>query len=499
MQLRVGNVWTYIESNYPKNLLDPVTSFRPKNFFFKPGYRAGFTDGRTRLVEFDKQVQRYRFPTGLLKLVLEHLDSKSWNYSIADERTFEAADKCVVELLDDKLGTIRLDQGKYSYQAAAVQASLAAGRGVIRVGTGGGKSEIGAAILASIDKQSVWLTHRTHLAHQARNRLSMRLGKPVGLLGDDVEDLQQITVGMVQTINNILKNPERRPRAWHWLMNCPVLMGDEIHHVDGGSQTWYGSILSLPAVWRFGLSATPRFDNEGLYLLGVTGSILYSMPSAELVRRGVLVPPRIWFRACDQPKLPKKTKWATAYSQCVVNNHFRNTQAAEIAKVFKEEKKSVLGLVRQLKHGRNLIDCLEFAGLKTGWIHGKVSGEIRDAILEDLWAGRVDVAVAVAETLGEGTDLPPLRAIINATATSGGGDASDDGSGRVTIQILGRGLRSDPSNPDKTYCDYVDFADLTWKGLTDATKDRINTLESEGYGDCIQYWNKYPLAAGSAA
>jgi superfamily II DNA or RNA helicase len=495
MELRIENNWTYIEGNYPKNLLDPVTSFLPKGYFFKPAYRKGFSDGRVRLVEWDPHLRKHRFPTGLLKLVVEHLDSQNWRYTLTDLREFEAAENSVVELLDSKIGKVYLDRGKYSYQGDAVQASLAAGRGVIRVGTGGGKTELGAAILASIDQQSVWLTHRENLLYQAHARLQERLGKKIGLLGDGVEDLQKITVAMVQTVNNVLKAPEKRPQAYQWLMNCRAMMGDEIHHVDGGSKSWYGSIMALPAIWRFGLSATPKFTGEGLYLLAVTGSVLYSVPSTELIRLGVLVPPRIWFATCDQPKLPKKTDWATLYSQAVVHNHFRNTKIAEIAKVFAAEKKSTLILVKRLNHGENVLDCLNFAGLRPGWIHGKIAREARDAILEDLWKGQLDAVVAVAETLGEGTDLPPLRAIINATATRGGGDASDDGSGRVTIQILGRGLRS---YPGKTHCDYVDFFDKSHKFLTDASKDRVNTLESEGYGAFIRYWDQYGFDGGAA-
>lgn len=488
MHLLVENVWTTVTSNYPRNLLDPVTSFRKKGYFFNPAYKRGFSDGRTRLVEWDPSQQKHKFPTGLLKLVVEFLDSRNWHYTVTDLREFESAENFVVELLDDKLGTISLDQGKYSYQAEAVEAALAAGRGVIRIGCGGGKSEVGAAIIASIGKQSVWLTHRENLAYQARERLQMRLGKKIGLLGDGVEDLQEVTVAMVQTVNNILKAPEKRAKAWHWLMNCQVLLGDEIHHVDGGSQTWYHGILSLPASWRIGLSATPKFTDEGLYLLAVTGNVLYSKPSTELIESNVLVPPRIWFVPCTQPKLPRKTPWATIYAQAVVNNYARNTKIAEVAKVFASEKKPPLILVKRLNHGTNIIDCLKFAGLKAGWVHGKIPEESRAAILEDLWACKLDAVVAVAETLGEGTDLPPLKAVINATASRGGGDASDDGSGRVTIQILGRGLRS---YPGKTHCEYVDFSDLTHRSLIDATKDRVNTLESEGYGRFIRYWQDY--------
>lgn len=490
MHLSVGHSWTYVDTNLPTGLLDPVTSYLPKGYFFRPAYKQGFSDGRVRLVEYDRSAKKHRFPTGLLKLVLEHLDSRSWHYTISDNREFNPPDKIVTELFDEKLGKIYLDRGKYSYQADAAQAAIFAGCGVVRIATGGGKSEVGSAIIASLNKQTIWLTHRENLARQARARLGMRLQRPIGLLGDGVEDLQNVTVAMVQTVANVLKNPEKRASAHAWLMGCELLVGDEIHHVDGGSRTWYHGILSLPAAWRIGLSATPKFTGEGLHLLAVTGNVVYSITAAELIKLGVLVPPRIWFVKVQNEKLPRKTPWATVYSQLVVNNYARNKQIADVVKIFAKEGKPPLVLVKRLNHGQNIIDCLNFQGLTAGWVHGKVDADERDKILEKLWSRELDAVVAVAETLGEGTDLPPLKAVLNATASRGGGDASEDGSGRVTIQILGRGLRS---YAGKTHCEYVDFADSGHKSLIEATKDRVNTLESEGYGQFINYWSEYPV------
>ncbi len=490
MRLRAENTWTWIEDNYPKGLLDPVLSFLPKGYFFKPQFKKGLSDGRTRLIQWDQSCKKHRFPTGLLKTVLDFLDQKNWKYSLEDLREFESAENCVLELHDDALGTIRLDVGKYAYQGEALRASLSAGSGVVQIGTGGGKSEIGAAIIASYDQQTVWLTHRENLAHQARARLQQRLQRPIGLLGDGVEDLQQITVAMVQTVNNVFKAPEKRAKAWHWLMNCKGMIGDEIHHVDGGSQTWYGSILNLPAKWRIGLSATPKLDGEGLFLLAVTGPVLYSLPSSSLVDSGVLVPPRIWFITCNTPKIPRKAKFGTYYSEGIVNNMVRHQKIIEAAKVFAQEKKSCIVLVKRINHGKNLTELLRVAGLRAAWIHGNVDQKDREKYLADLWANRLDTVVAIVETMGEGTDLPPLRAIINATASSGGGDSSDDGSGRGTIQIFGRGGRSFPG---KEYFEYVDFVDMMHRRLIDASKDRINTLEAEGYGRYIKYWDQRPV------
>ena len=87
---------------------------------------------------------------------------------------------------------------------------------------------------------------------------------------------------------------------------------------------------------------------------------------------------------------------------------------------------------------------------------------------------------------GEGSDFPQLECLINATGGKGGGDASDSGeTGRVTIQILGRGMRKHPKK--KTF-DYVDFLDNSHRFLKNASRDRISTLRSEGYTEFIDFW-----------
>lgn len=483
MQLRAENLWTYIvEGGQARNVLDPATSYLPDGYYFKPMYKRGYSDGRVRFVKFDHASGLFRFPTGLLKNVLDHLESKNWKYSLEDNREFDPAERFVTELADSVKGKTPL----YDYQQEAVRAISAAGRGVIQIATGGGKSLVGAATIASFGGRWVWLTHRVNLLYQTHRVLSERLRRPIGMLGDSVSQIEDVTVAMVQTAHNVLAGPTSE--AKNFLLSAKGFIGDEIHHVDGGSDQWYGSISSLPAIWRVGLTATPKLDGAGLYLLSMTGPVVYRILSGELIARKKLVPPRIWFHPINTPTIDKKAKWPELYKLGVVFNVERNKAIAQIAKQFASEKKSTLILIKQIQHGNEVREHLDHVGIRHGWIAGSVGQADREAILQRLWDGKLDAVVAVAETLGEGTDLPPLRAIINATGQKGGGDSSEGDSGRVTIQLLGRGLRT---SPGKTHCDYVDFADMTHKKLIDASKDRIATLEAEGYASFIKYWRDY--------
>jgi superfamily II DNA or RNA helicase len=310
----------------------------------------------------------------------------------------------------------------------------------------------------------------------------MRLDRPVGMIGDSIDEPSEVTVAMVQTCRN--------KRFKDFLKSRQVVIADEVHHLE--SDEWYGVMSQCTAPWRFGFSATPNLAGPGLRLLAMTGDIIFQRSTRDMIDRGVLAEPRLWFVPIDAPQLSSQTPFATVYKEAVVDNFSRNREVGEIAKRFRDEKKSCLILVNRIRHGQLLCDLLDRAGLKTAFVCGKVAQENREQIFHNLFSGKLDNVVAITAVVGEGTDLPELRALINATGGRGGGDASkEDVSGRTTIQILGRGLRR---YPGKTVFDYVDFADQTHKFLRKASRDRLRTLRAEGYDEFIKFWDDYRSA-----
>lgn len=467
-----------MHGHLPVGLLDPPTSFFKQGAWFSRAYKSGFWDGRIRFLEHDRTLKIWKFPTGLLQGVLEFLDSRQYRYEWADLRTVPD-----IEPQYDLHPNISL----YDYQQAALDAVLLSGRGVVKVATGGGKTEIGAAVIKSVGGQWCWLTHKTLLLHQTRERLSERLQRPIGILGDQIAELEDVTVCMAQTLSQIFKKSGREELR-DWFRTCDGILGDEIHHLE--SDQWYSVFQSTPATWRLGLTATPPLpDQGGMYLQSMTGPVLIDIPTRRLIDQGVLVPPRIWFIPIDQPKMGRgKKDWRAIYSACITDNEYRHQLIADAVRVFSSESKPSLVLVRQIKHGEQIRSVLKKRSLSAGWITGKTSHEDRKCQFEELWNGNLDTIVAQSETIGEGVDLPLLRALINATGTRGGGSAKEAETGRATIQFLGRLLRR---SEGKTYCDYVDFSDTGHRSVRRASLDRLETLESEGYSPFIKYWQEY--------
>ncbi len=479
LELEVGDVWTYLNGSSAFGIIDSVTSYDVEGRWHSDKYRKAQWDGKKRFREFDRRRGLYRIGTGFLGVVCKALDACDYPYELFDDRDFLPPEPT------RKIGDFQIDQGRYDYQFLAVEAACLHGRGVIHAATGAGKSAIGAAIIKSFDAQTVWLTHRVALLHQTRAALSNMLGEPIGILGDGQRDFQKVTVAMVQTID---VTKQGQPEILEFLANCEVVIGDEIHHLE--SRQWKDTFSKIGAAHRFGLTATPSFKGPGMALIGMTGDVIFEIGPQELIRRGVLVPPRIWMIRSGETKIPAGEKFPAVYSKGVVRADQRNRKIRSVANELAEEGKGCLTLVRQLNHGKIIVQELESIGLSVRFIHGKVKPEQRDEWVENMKKGELDHIVAVASIMGEGVDIPWLPALINATGSKGGGSKESGAEheiGRVTTQFLGRGLRC---YPGKEFFEYFDFADTHHKFLAKAAKDRINTLEEQGYTERIKYWSE---------
>lgn len=480
MRIVAQNLWTWLETTSPPlHLLRDIVGYKVDGYWFSPAYKRGHWDGYTSFLKKTPRQPWHYFPTGFLGRVVEALDKANWKYTLDDLRHYDHIDP-VFELLDGNR-TIRIDQGKFDYQAAALQTFLSHGRGIVKIATGGGKTELGAAVIKSLNFPSVWFTHRTKLLYQTANRLQKRLGEEIGIIGDGQRIIKRITVAMVQSAQTWAA-----PEFMEYLNTVQLIIGDEVHHLK--AEQWYENFCKIQAPWRLGLSATPVTTGPGLALVGMTGDIIVNISAHELLERGVLVPPRIWILRVTDPKIHAKDH-PTIYREGVVNNTKRNELIKNVCVTFKRDKKSTLVLVRRVAHGDHLADLLNYFGVKAEFIRGSVEDKDRERYMKQLEDGELDCIVGMLEIFGEGADYPFLRAIVNATGTRGGGNRDeDDEAGGLTLQVLGRGLRKAPG---KEYVDYVDVADFTHKSLTQASLDRVKTLESEGYSPFIKYWHDY--------
>jgi superfamily II DNA or RNA helicase len=483
MEIITNNVWTELRGYYPEKAIRQLTSYLQPGYWFSEKYKRGYWDGRIHLSK--KRKNSLLVPTGFLARLTEKLDEMNWHYTLYDNRELMTPDP-IYELHDNEFNTISLKDKRYSFQAFAVDQALTRGRGIIKIATGGGKTELGAALIKAYNLPTIWLTHRGSLAEQTRARLEERLQEDVGIFGYGHSKVTKTTVLMVQSSREY--GASDRPKLTKLINECQLVIGDEIHHLQ--SDEWYNVFENIQAPYRFGLTATPKLKGPGLALLAMTGDLLVDIPAWDLIERLALVPPRIWWITITEPTLDSNISWQTAYKLGITQNSYRNHWITDAAKTFRDEDKPTLILVQRINHGHELKRILNKAEIKTEFLSGKDSIEYRNKTMLELKRGELDcVAGQATAGFGEGADFPFLKAIINATGFSGGGDGSqDEEAGHVVKQILGRGLRR---YPGKLHVDYVDFIDKTHRFLSRASNDRYNTLKAEGYEHMMQRWINY--------
>lgn len=476
LNIHVQTLHLWLSGNVPVHILEPELSYFVEGAYFAKSYKYGQWNGRKKFLWKLRGRDAYYTHSGFLDRICKALDKAEWQYSLTDEREFSSVDP-IYELLPD----ISLRD----YQRDALDEFLSAGRGILKLATGAGKTEIAAAAIKSINEKTVFFTHRQRLLYQTQKRLEERLGRKVGLIGDGQKQIEDVSVCMIQSSQ--LMNLPNYEQVKDYLLSCKFIIADEAHRVQ--ADQWCEVLSQIEAPWRLGLTATPVTSGVGMSSEGLLGHVLVDLPAIKLIEKEVLVPPRIWFARPEKAKISKGAKWPTIYKEGIVEHVKRNEMIKDVCLRLKQDNKSVLVLVNRIGHGETLTDLLNYFGIRTEFMRGAVKEEDREKMFEMLYSGKLHCIVSIASLVAEGLDMPDLRAIVNATGSRGGGDRSEDeDAGAQTLQILGRVLRKAPG---KFYADYVDFVDNSNKKLLRATQDRINTLESEGYGPLMEYFDQY--------
>lgn len=229
MKFVIDNVYTTIEfeessavQKYIENqlhlILDPLD---PKRYQIA-AFRRHFWDGR--VIFYDRKY--HRFLTGLLEGVLDGIkelqQQKNIHYTLVDLRSApikpDTIDQQVILQGDQGKPDIimQAEDPKWGYQYQAMKFALDNQRSIINISTGGGKTEVSAAVIKqdlrvlNSEDKILFLCSGKDLAYQTQKRYEQRLNMPngIGLWGDGHKNIKQITCGILQTIASALKaNP----------------------------------------------------------------------------------------------------------------------------------------------------------------------------------------------------------------------------------------------------------------------------------------------------
>jgi superfamily II DNA or RNA helicase len=420
---------------------------------------------------FSKKTQS--FPTGLVRYVEEILAQSNIPFEIVDCRKAPTQRK-PLPLSGDQLRP---------YQEEAVSRAIERQRGIIKIGTGGGKTNVIAALTARLNVPTLILIHKKDVFYQIIDRLEKMLNVPIGKVGDGLCQPEKFTVGMIQTISRLYEPKRKRKKGEsdkaddtilqtkgdiirNLVEQSECIITDECHHTPADS-FWDVHKHAENAFYKYGFSASPwRDDGDELLIEAAHASHIVDTPASWLIENGYLVPPKVYLLAFKHEKKTREEPYSEIYDTEVMNNFERNKAITQIALKAAAQDKTVLIAVTKIDHGRLLEAMLQQVEPDSLFVSGESDSDVRKQVLKDLNM-RVRKIVICTTIFGEGVDVPNLDVLINAKAGASSVDA---------FQLIGRVLRKTDT---KTKAYLVDIFDRGCKYIQKHSNARLKIYETE--------------------
>ena len=497
VNLIIGKVWTYVktEDESAHRIIDNTLSVLAPHRFFVKSFKMKLWDGKKRFYDLIRQ----RFLTGFLSLVQKNLKQRGYIIEILDNNILPKP----IEITEDVILN-GVDKERWEkVQLPVLKELLREGRGILRMATSSGKTEVMAGIAKVMhDKKILILVHRVELLKQTVERLENRLCEKIGQITANDIQIERVNVGMVMSVWS------KRQELRKYLKEIDVVINDETHRAS--SNIWSKVLQVVDARWRFGMSGTPLKgdDVRDMTLIGLTGGIIEGHTVVDLVEAGYAVLPIvtlvntthilgkydendgnnqytedalfnvIWVKEDEKRSLGKKTiAWIESkymidipfiaigktivikiedceklvltrkgkpYNQ-VYNSVYGDIKLWELLKNLLFNKKGVIIFTERVNICLELTQFLQRNGFNTGATYGGLEDDKRIQVLKDLKDKKIDVLVCTT-VIDEGIDVSNISCIVFMT--------SNKSIVRI-LQRIGRGVRIEDGKDNVEIIDFI--------------------------------------------
>ena len=327
------------------------------------------------------------------------------------------------------------------YQTEIVKATVQAIWGeykapLIVAPTGSGKTVIFAHIATGAvqkNKRVLILTHRREILQQTVQKIAgfgIKAGQIIS--GKPMTD-ELIQVAMVETLVRRLDS----------IPDQDLIIIDEAQHAV--SATWKKVIEHFPTL-RMGFTATPeRLSGEGL--IEIFDTMILGPHTIDLVQSGNLSYPRMFSGPDVQAKSKLKITRGDYDKDEQVKNYKKATVIGSVIDHYREKLNGlpVVCFCVSIDHCHMMEAEFLSAGYKARTITGKMSRSDRDAVIEGLSDGSVQVLCS-CDVISEGVDVPVLAGCILLRRTK---------SLALYLQQVGRALRPYPGKSEAIILDHA--------------------------------------------
>ena len=346
------------------------------------------------------------------------------------------------------------------YQLDSVKEALKFGRGIIKLGTGGGKTLTIASLLMSL--------------YSNNPKVKILILVPdLGLVNQTYNDFIEYNVlfkftrwtGKIKpdlTANCIIANRGILQSQFDdndWIQYIDVLVVDECHTIKKSNKV-SKMVNKIHTFNKFGLTGTlPDDKPEQWNVIGKLGKVIYGKDSYQLRLESYLTNVdikviNIGYK--DKPLVVSGNNNFKAELDFIYTNNFRNNVIKNICTKFNNNS---LILVNHLAHGDALFDNLsQILNKKVYFVKGEVEVEERDKIKKIMETNNDVICIAMSSIFSTGVNIKNIHMIMFA---SGGKSFIR------TIQSIGRGLRLHES---KNKLIIIDLADKLKYGTRHSDK-----------------------------
>ena len=373
---------------------------------------------------------------------------------------------CFVDLLKNKFNTLTITDARSEtggkiplpwvnqphnlrdYQEEAVDLMLSKPRGLINLATGLGKTLIATHFVQRYKRRVLIVCPSESVAKQFYQQFVSCFGKnKVGFYGGGKKNIGTVTVGIAASISKNIVDFQNA--------GLGAVILDETHHTP--ATTFFDISQGLAKIGKiFGLTATDyRSDGKDIMITAGCGPVLIRRDIKWGVENGWLAQPYFFVRCVNTSGKDYKDDKIKSYKEHVLNCEPMKAQIRDDAKKMMSAGKSVLILVDEVAHGKELSEELQIP-FATG-----VDSKSQDYV-DQLNAGKVKGLVGTDGKISEGTDTQNVDVLILANFVASKGPV---------MQAVGRGLRKQGV---KTRCIILDYIPM---GSTMLSRHGFNRVE----------------------
>lgn len=328
------------------------------------------------------------------------------------------------------------------YQLRSIDALIAKENALLRAPTGSGKTSTLIGVIARLKVPTLVTVWSGNLMEQWVNRVQSELGldaSQVGIIREGKAKLLPITIGMQQTIANVLEKDG--PIAEEILSGFSCFAMDEVQRA--AAATYFACVDPFPSKYRFGVSADEtRRDAKEFLTRDLFGNVAYQIERDELIESGDILDVEVRvipteFRAPWYARDPDFDK----ILRHMMSDEARNALAIQWSMFEVNAGEQVLLTSHRVEHCRLFDQELARSGAKSGlFLGGKDNSSQFEETRQKLLSGDYRAAVGTIQAVGQGLDIPRLSRLVVSTPVASNRQAENQLKGRIcrTSDVTGK-------------------------------------------------------------